>query len=82
MARKKADFGTISFCVIGAAEWWFMSLAPSTTSFIIAAILLAYLFLAFCVAAVLLPEPGAQQRSESFVPLSQSETYKPRALTL
>lgn len=78
---KKTDMGIIVSCVIGAAEWWFLSSAPSSTALIIALVLLALLVLGYCLAAVLLPgQETSQPRRQSFVPVEASETYGPNAL--
>ena len=79
-SSKKADWGTIIFCVVGAAEWLFLSTAPSDTAIMIASLLLFFVFLAYCLLAVLLPGQSTPQRGESFVPLQPSDTYGPKAL--
>ena len=79
---KKADWGTIMFCVAGATEWWFLSSAPSDTAIIIASLLLFFVFLAYCLLAVLLPSQLTPHRTESFVPLQPSGTHGPKALPL
>ena len=78
---KQKDFGTISFCAAGAGVWWFLCSEPSTVTLMLAAIALLYLFLAYCLLAVLLPESAGEGKKEGFVPLPQSDVERPKALS-
>ena len=76
----KPDWGIISFCVAGAIEWWFLSSAPSAIAILSASLLLFFVFLAYCLLAVFLPDQVAPPKTESFVPLQSADTYGPKTL--
>jgi hypothetical protein len=80
--QKEKDFGVLVSCIIAAAVWWFLASGPSHFALILSCFCLGYLFLGFCVLAVLLPGPDEPERKESFVPLPQYQTERPKALTL
>jgi hypothetical protein len=80
--QKQRDFGSMASCLAGAGVWWFLCSEPSPVALTVAAILLAYLFLGFCLLAVLLPGPDTQRRQEAFVPLPQNDFDRPKSLTL
>lgn len=79
---KERELGTMITCVIGAGLWWFLSSQPSSTSLMLAAFVLVYLLLGYCLLAVLLPGPGTRPRNEVLVPIPQSEVDRPKAITL
>ena len=78
---KERSFGGAISCIVGAGVWWFLSSQPSVIALLLATILLVYLFLGFCLIAVLLPGPDTPTRKEAFVPVPQSEMERPKALT-
>ena len=80
--QKEKDFGVLVSGIIAAGVWWFLSSGPSRLALILSGFFLGYLFLGYCVLAVLLPGPDEPERKESFVPLPQSEMERPKALTL
>ena len=79
--QKQRNFGTPTSCLIGAAIWWFLSGQPSTGALTLAAILLGFLFMGYCLLAIMLPGPEQEERKESFTPLPQSDAERPKALT-
>jgi hypothetical protein len=80
--QKEKDFGVLVSCMVGAGIWWFLASGPSHFALLLSAFLLGYLFLGFCLLAVLLPGPDDQEKKESFVPIPQSQMERPKALTL
>jgi len=80
--QKEKDFGVLVSCIIAAGIWWFLASGPSHLALILSGFFLGYLFLGYCVLAVLLPGPDEPERKESFVPIPQSEMVRPKALTL
>jgi hypothetical protein len=81
-APKEYNYGVKLSMLIGAGVWWFLSSDPSTIALALAGFFLGYLFLGYCVLAILLPTPDAEARTEAFVPIPQSEVNRPKALTL
>lgn len=88
MAQQNYDqsnsSGLLATTLVGAGVWWFLAGGPSRTELLIAALLLMYLFLCYCLLAILLPGPDSEQRSpasDAFVPL-KTEYDRPKALTL
>jgi len=80
--QKEKDFGVPVSCIIGGGVWWFLASGPSHFALIVSGFFLGYLFLGYCVLAVLLPGPDEPERKESFVPIPQSEMGRQKALTL
>ena len=80
--QKQKDFGAMIACVIGSGVWWFLSQQPSPLALLLAGVLLGYLFIGYCLLAILLPGPDAPKRAMAFVPIPQSEMVRPKALTL
>jgi len=80
--QKEKDFGVKVSCIIAAGIWWFLASGPSHLALVLSGFFLGYLFLGYCVLAVVLPGPDEPERKESFVPLPQTETERPKALTL
>ena len=78
---KQREFGTGLSCIIGGAVWWFLCSQPSTLALMLAAFALFYLFLGYCLLAVLLPGPEAVGRNEAFVPLPQADIDRRKSLT-
>jgi hypothetical protein len=81
-APKEYAYGVKISVIIGGCVWWFLASDPSTMALVLAAFLLGYLFLGYCVLAILLPGPVAETTKEAFVPIPQSEVHRPKALTL
>jgi len=79
--QKPRNFGIPVSCLIGAAIWWFLSGQPSTVALTLAAFLLGFLFMGYCLLAILLPGPDQEPRKETFTPLPQSDANRPKALT-
>jgi len=79
--EKPRNFVTPVSCLIAAATWWFLSSKPSTIALMLAAFLLGFLFMGYCLLAILLPGPEQEQRKETFTPLPQSDADRPKALT-
>jgi len=79
--QKPRDFTTPVTCLIGAFTWWFLSDQPSPVTLLLAGFFLGYLFLGYCLLAVLLPGPDQEPKRESFTPLPQSDANRPKALT-
>ncbi|GFO66913.1 hypothetical protein GMLC_04920 [Geomonas limicola] len=74
---------TLVSCALGGAVWWFLASDPSPLAMVLAALLLAYLFLGYFALAILFPDPNAGPAPSSgpFVPL-RTEYDRPKALTL
>ena len=77
---EEKSYGSLVSVVIGAAVWWFFSCERSTVAMVLAGLFLAYIFLGYCLLAVLLPGPDAETPKAAFVPLPQSETNQAKAL--
>lgn len=81
MNSKKIDCGILISFFVGAAEWWFLSLSPSSLAVLIASLLLFFLFLGFCILAVVIPAPE-KRKGQVFVPLRPINVDRPKELTL
>ena len=79
--QKQQGFGVKAACIVGAGVWWFLTSQPSSIAMLLATFFLLYLFLGFCVLAIMLPGPESETSKEAFVPLPQSEVNRPKALT-
>lgn len=79
--KKHKDIGSLICCTIGAGVWWFLGSQPSRFAVTLAAISLGFLFLSYCLLAILLPQAEPEPVRDSFVPLPQNDVERPKVLS-
>lgn len=79
--QKEKDFGTVVYCGAAGGVWWFLASNPTPSALACAGFALLCLSSAFCVMAVMLPEPDSEESQSSFAPIPQYQTERVKSLT-
>ena len=79
--QKEKDFGTTLYCAVAGAVWWFLANNPNSAALALAGFSLVCLSSAFCILAVVLPEPENEELHSSFAPIPQYQTERVKSLT-